>query len=340
MKKLLLLILLPLPFYREGKWDTGRLEPSPRSHRVCGMQLPASLACVWGLEIKTVLSSISNRHVYLMHVSSLAYASGALPSPSPFSPGVFPWNISQVQGVPTQMRVHPGGAAAWAAGWGGAAGGSGALFSREGGTRAAEAVQTWWRDSAHFLNTERCALMTWTEGRTPGSQVCSQKTGSGRWQSRLPGEAALRSQPPHTHLVTRDGHSPFSFPPQSWRSRKAASAIQLCVNCASHTASSRNRGLMLCKYLLWKLIKCGVDRLGDSSWQMWCKGDRGRYVLMSGYTRRLPGDRKSITYPHTVLSLMPQMVLQGHFYRACWHRVTGNAGERGFGWLHTLPPMW
>ena len=138
-------------------------------------------------------------------------------------------------------------------------------ISREGGTRAAEAVQTWWRDSAHFLNTERCALMTWTEGRTPGSQVCSQKTGSGRWQSRLPGEAALRSQPPHTHLVTRDGHSPFSFPPQSWRSRKAASAIQLCVNCASHTASSRNRGLMLCKYLLWKLIKCGVDRLGDSS---------------------------------------------------------------------------
>ena len=146
-----------------------------------------------------------------------------------------------------------------------AAGGSGALFSGEGGTRAAEAVQTWWRDSAHFLNTERCALMTWTEGRTPGSQVCSQKTGSGRWQSRLPGEAALRSQPPHTHLVTRDGHSPFSFPPQSWRSRKAASAIQLCVYCASHTASSRNRGLMLCKYLLWKLIKCGVDRLGDSS---------------------------------------------------------------------------
>ena len=54
------------------------------------MQLPASLAYVWGLEIKTVLSFISNRHVYLMHVSSLAYASRALPSPSPVSPGVFP----------------------------------------------------------------------------------------------------------------------------------------------------------------------------------------------------------------------------------------------------------
>lgn len=61
------------------------------------------------------------------------------------------------------------------------------MFSGEGGTRAAEAVQTWWRDSAHFLNTERFALMTWTEGRTPGSQVCSQKTGQEDGSQAFPG---------------------------------------------------------------------------------------------------------------------------------------------------------
>ena len=76
------------------------------------------------------------------------------------------------------------------------------MFSGEGDTWAAEAVQTWWRGSAHFLNTERFTLMTWTEGRTPGSQVCSQKAGSGRWQTSLPGEAALRPKPPPRLLVT------------------------------------------------------------------------------------------------------------------------------------------
>ena len=112
MKRLLLLILLLLHFTEQENEAQGGLELSPRSCRERGMQPPASPACEWGRQMKTVLSA-SSRHVCLMHVHLLWLTlQGPCPLPHLSLQVCFPETWVPGCKVSPHMRAHPDGAAA------------------------------------------------------------------------------------------------------------------------------------------------------------------------------------------------------------------------------------